>query len=513
MGKHGVCRATDDLTMVAAFTDDPHFLRSAWMPVDDVCSEIRQAVVARCDSYQFGDPWEFLPTHDDVRCLPGDPAGMLTSLREKYSEEVLLEAGVAQIDEGVLRVRAKLNAPGEVAVVVRDRQHGTVIDILTESGSVFDEDLPVFTASASEQLLLMPDYEHHEVLAAFSIKDLAVLRACGIPATLAVGLDSLHPADLDRLCETFQLDRSKSRRLDDLEIAEEDMQSATDPLRRYAEVEMHQWDWHSNDDCRDGIQTESSEPQPSEAARMNKRLVLLGWSPATLDIDPPVGYTAVEKHFRELEQHMGLSLFEVCSWLPNSDDMTRLQYLMRCEDAARAREALLDCLYDRMHGFDHLRDKDACQVLVPKNFLDAVLLLRETVLDGQSDNAGADRRRESLRHVERLLHEEVIRPMMSEAMEAPGAMERAIRLAATQLVQIFLTEGLVINAQVANTLSRKGIAGLDALPLDEIKRLLEMGDRVTKLFREIDRCTESTVSVIQVTAAPQSRPLALPNSA
>jgi hypothetical protein len=103
--------------------------------------------------------------------------------------------------------------------------------------------------------------------------------------------------------------------------------------------------------------------------------------------------------------------------------------------------------------------------------------------------------------------------MMSEAMEAPGAMERAIRLAATQLVQMFLTEGVIINARVTKTLSRKGIAGLDALPLDEIKRLLEMGDRVTKLFREIDRCTESTVSVIQVTAAPQSRPLALPNSA
>jgi hypothetical protein len=54
------------------------------------------------------------------------------------------------------------------------------------------------------------------------------------------------------------------------------------------------------------------------------------------------------------------------------------------------------------------------------------------------------------------------------------------------------------------------MAGLETLPLEEIKNLLGMGDRVTKLFRELDRCRESNINVIQVSATPRPKPLALP---
>ena len=76
-----------------------------------------------------------------------------------------------------------------------------------------------------------------------------------------------------------------------------------------------------------------------------------------------------------------------------------------------------------------------------------------------------------------------------------------------------LTQSVVINARMAKTLSEKGAPGLDALPLERIQELLKMADRVAKFFREFDRCRHSTVNLIQVTAAPQPKPLALPNFA
>jgi hypothetical protein len=73
------------------------------MPVAEVCSSIREAVVAQCDPYQFSEPWEFLPVHDDVRYLPADPARLLTALREMYSEDALIEWGVAErVEDGSL---------------------------------------------------------------------------------------------------------------------------------------------------------------------------------------------------------------------------------------------------------------------------------------------------------------------------------------------------------------------------------------------------------------------------
>jgi hypothetical protein len=100
--------------------------------------------------------------------------------------------------------------------------------------------------------------------------------------------------------------------------------------------------------------------------------------------------------------------------------------------------------------------------------------------------------------------------MMDEAMESPGASERAVGLAAAQLVQMLLTQSVVINARMAKAISRKGMAGLETLPLEEIKGLLGLGDRATKLFRELDRCRESNINVIQVSAMPRPKPLALP---
>jgi hypothetical protein len=51
--------------------------------------------------------------------------------------------------------------------------------------------------------------------------------------------------------------------------------------------------------------------------------------------------------------------------------------------------------------------------------------------------------------------------------------------------------------------------GVDAVPLEEIKAFLGVGDHLTKLFREIDRCRESSVSVIQEITVPEPKPLAL----
>ena len=68
------------------------------MPDKQVLSEIREAVVAQCDLYQLPAPWDFLAPHDDVRSLPAEPVLLLASLREKYPDDALIRAGVAQVD-------------------------------------------------------------------------------------------------------------------------------------------------------------------------------------------------------------------------------------------------------------------------------------------------------------------------------------------------------------------------------------------------------------------------------
>jgi hypothetical protein len=248
----------------------------------------------------------------------------------------------------------------------------------------------------------------------------------------------------------------------------------------------------------------------AEDDSMGKRLVFVIWSPATLEMGPPQGFDGVVTYLKELKQYMGLDLHEVHVWSASSEDVKRLRFFLRYRDAEAARGVLLDSLYERMQGLEYLGKERAQNLMIPADFPDAVLKLRESLFFEGLDGDKARRQREAVQHVERLLHEQVVGPMMDEAMESPGASERAIGLATAQLVQMLLTQSVVINARMAKAISRKGMAGLETLPLEEIKNLLGMGDRVTKLFRELDRCRESNINVIQVSATPRPKPLALP---
>jgi hypothetical protein len=242
-----------------------------------------------------------------------------------------------------------------------------------------------------------------------------------------------------------------------------------------------------------------------------RRLVLLRWSPAALDIKPPVAFDAVANHFKELEQHLGLDLFEVHMWVATPEDVDRLRFLMRYQDVAFVKEALLDCIYAGLRGFEEVGQGKGRETTVPHDFPAAVLMLRNAMRADCFDCYRVKRQHEALRHVEQLLYEQVIGPMMNEAIRSDGITERAIGLAAAQLVEMFLIQGLAINTRVAKTLSQEETADVAALPLDEVRGLLGLGDRVAKFFRELDRCKRTTVNAIQLTSVPQPRSLALPS--
>ena len=487
------------------------------MPPNNIRSEICEALAALCVPHKFSDVWAFLPTHADIRHLPSDLSGLLSVLREQFSDEMLAKAGVAQINaDGKLQFRATLNVPDKLLVIIRSRETGSVIDIYTHEGSVFEEDLPIFTAQTTESSSLGLDSEQQEVLVAFSIEDVAVLCACGIPATMATGLDNLHPAKVDRLCKTFGLNRQKSRRTMELDLDEREAKNDWGPLgaEQFERSPATAGDGHDHDLDTDHSEQEQSASEANMAQSSGgyfpgRRLVLLGWSPATLDISPPAGYTAVLKFFKELAQHMGVIFLDTYVWEPTPKDINRLKFLMRYEDLAFVKDAILDNLYENTFELGPLGKEEDRPLMFPKALPSALFMLREAMLnDPENDSDGAAFQRHALQQVERLLYEQVIYPMLEEAMDAPAGAERAIRLATSQLLQMFLAQGVIVNACIMEAISDKGIGDHSTLPVQKIKEFLETGDRITKFIREVGRCQQSTNDVITVNALTQPKTLA-----
>ncbi len=243
------------------------------MSTPDTRREILAALVDQLDGYQFPQPWAFLPPHDDVRWLPADPERLLAALEAEYPNEAIIAAGVAESDgEGRLRIAARLAKPGQPVVVLRDRRTGAVLDLLTEAGSLLGDELPVFTALAGESLTLSRDCGERHVLAAMSLEDVAVLRACGIPATLAAGLEALRPADVERLCAAFQLERELSERLEDAALVFPPLETLMPPATKltaagpneHVPEQAEQRAEESEDGETEAAEAEDREPESDE---------------------------------------------------------------------------------------------------------------------------------------------------------------------------------------------------------------------------------------------------------
>ena len=213
--------------------------------------EILTALVDQLPSYPFTGPWAFLTGHDDVRSPPADPRVVLAALRQRFADEAIRCAGVAQSDgQGELAFTAPLATTEGPIVVVRDRDRGSVLDVLSPgtaapqtlaaeaSAGPADHrgELPLFTALAGQLVRLGTRARQHTVLVAMTIDDVAVLRACGLPATLVTGLDRLSTADVARLCREFALERQPSARHEELEIEDPEPCAAEDDCLSAAEA-------------------------------------------------------------------------------------------------------------------------------------------------------------------------------------------------------------------------------------------------------------------------------------
>lgn len=491
------------------------------MPSPEVLRRIYQQVVAACESCPLRAPWDSLPAGPYVLRLPREPARLLAELSGKFPEEALIAAGVARrLPEGTFALGTRLNDPETLVVPLRRGGTGDVADLLTKDGCVSDRDLPIFTAHGGDTLSLGTLDREQRVLAAFSIEDVAVLRACEIPATLATGLACLSSAEVDRLAQGFGCARDKGRRVENLE--NRDFQAAEwwetnegpatrDPLLGRERIEPRRFPGE--------VGLNQGHPRPPAPGRRPletpqgsaRKLVLVAWSPASLTRDVPAEFSAVADYLRDLERYMGLGISEIDVWQPAPEEIDRLRFILRQAEPTGVRDVLLDSLYEQQGRLADFGDRDPQSLPVPADLPAAMKMLREAMFDAEASTVANNRRRIAYREVERCLYEQIIGPMAEAAMRAPTPLERALALATTQGLQVFLSSGTLIQAKLAKVLGERGDAGLDALPLDEIKKLQEIGKHVTRLVQESEQCRQQNVMLVQVSPRPAS--LRLPGSA
>ena len=159
--------------------------------------EVYQRIGDLCARGALGAPWQRLEIDNDCLRLPQDTGEMFVRLRECFSEQDLLTAGVARLgDGGELLLANALANPNAELVFLRERPYTPPFDDVTSHGLISGRELTIFAACRDHHTRAGLREWDGILLVAFSMCSHVFFRSMGLPVTLAAGLDDLSREQL-----------------------------------------------------------------------------------------------------------------------------------------------------------------------------------------------------------------------------------------------------------------------------------------------------------------------------
>lgn len=441
-------------------------------------------------------PLGFLEGDPEVYELATDPAPFLKSLEDDFAAEDLLQSGLArQTSEGSLHLTDALHR-GQPFLVLREAEGGLPYEFLTPTGCLAPKSLPVFEIlkdAWTRQRLA--EGEEGDLFVAFDFEDVLLLRACGLPATLAHGLENLPLEDLGRFHEAFGV---FSFYAEGLTAKNHDPDEQNDPSGS-----------HPADPFRPRPESSSSSSQSIDYP--DAQLVILGWTPSKLSEAMPRQLKTLADSFHELSEHLGLDLCELGLWTVSEKNLQRLQFIARRENAEFFQEALREATEPIVAGFVKFGEPEPEPAGPPTDYPEALSRLRETTLTKRSTGIpGPSPRQEAWNAVHTLLNQQIVQPLRQEAMATGDPLERTLLLGAAEVSQLFHLESVAMTEALRRRLAGRGTREGDPFPQEQFKNLMELSEKFLKLTKAAQQCQAPRPILLEATSQTSATTPCLP---
>ena len=371
----------------------------------EACGPAYARLLARCPRLRLDPPWHLFAPDEACYAPVTDPEQTLAALRQDFDDRLLQQAGIHQQTGQGLRLHPALCNPVGALVALRTSAEETPFDLLTARGCLSGRRLPVFAALLDSWTVAALE-KSQQLFATPRIREVALLRALGLPATLTWGLHQQALQPLRTLAELF-------------DTTEADKRAFAAMLERGESV--------SSPTAEQGV----ASPEVSNERRS---LVLLGWQLLNRSRQLPPWLVAIAAQLAAVAQFGGLAFSEISVWWPSSEAIEGLTARLKFQDADLVGDYLRELSEDGL-DYEHFTDKEKPfrreHVSSPANCVEAHAHLLACLAKQRHQRCSPEELRDALAQYEALVHRDLIEPLQNWALQhsSPVVRSAGLRLA------------------------------------------------------------------------------------
>ncbi len=431
--------------------------------------QVWEQFLEHCPPYALEGLWSRLPASSRARLPPMNAAVALQSLLRQLSDEELRQSGVAVVgQDNTLVLDPRLTDPDGAIVPLRHEANEPPFELVTGGGCVLGRRLPACAVLHDAEYQRAIEACSNTLCVAFSMADVAVMLSLNIPAVPATGLDLVGGPELDDLCVCFGLQRSHSAQRP---ASSRSTRGPDDgPVDAKATMKQKLAELNAKHEV-DGGTTTAPE------------LMYLGWSPSQLSLSPPERLEQVIAHFQGLHKHLEIAMDDVHLWEPTKAEVDRVRFCVQYGSPDELRQALLASMEHSAGTMVYYRQNAEEKRQAPTDYLSALAQLQHALRDSKDK----EDQQEAWKAFERLLEQDLVAPLVRQAMAAEP-LPRNLMVQAANLSRLLQTQGIALAEKLLQAARQSGPQGIGLLPQAEMQQFVVMTDRQLALIRESHQC-------------------------
>ncbi len=382
--------------------------------------------------------WDFLPPVAGV-CDLSVATKTMDLLIEQFSSEQLEAAHIlVRGSNNQLALNPVLAGHSVRGLLLRRSKDEAPFDIVNQRGALTTGDPPFF-ACVHDCFTQSYSGESRSVLAAFSDDDLIVSRMLSLPCAPAVGLATMNGEQLRRL---------------------------------FAEPTI----------SRHGMTSQGPAAVPTLC---DYQLILTAWNVAALKNELPEGAACVVKHLLKAEDAYGFNATErVRVWQPSARELSRIRSAVEFQDRPLVRTLIGQSVSRSSRSVKRFQAESANPDTTDYGAARRELL--RTITKARQLGFQAPEVTKRLEAFNRAFDESVVNAIIRDAMLAPDSVERALLMAASELMGHWHNSSQLVRS-TQRSISERRNARDEVMDPDDMKQRLRVVDGLVKIHRELTR--------------------------